>query len=588
MPRKMPVLLVVGFIAGFLATGLLAAGKIDSRTEVKRVLREGLSVPTDRREELLPIVESTKDAAPRWQAGLVKVGDEWKPFEEAVLEGRERDLAREYESRREQAGTTAEAQLELANWCRQRGLPARERAHLLAAVQAGPESGQAALLERLGYRQVRGEWLSGEQMLAWKTQFENIRRSVQLHGEKLQAIGNELAAPGERGKRTALAKLARFETAAAVPAIEWTLCGREEPVALEAVRALGRVDGYASSQALARQGVFNRSENVRAQAIEELLDRKLEDFVPELIPLLAPPTESGFSVVEQSRGVLVFNHILARETDDQFQVAHLQTVNFQIINAGTDRFGRQDRSTVASLAQSRAGNDATRRFVDEAYVREKLVAALNERTEEINGRVCAVLASVFGRQDCRSPHDWWHCWSTYNEMERSPKCVRRWEQRRVVGTPMTYPKDCFAAGTPIWTNAGKRSIETVRVGDLVLSQNVETGELGYAPVMQTTLQPPKPLWTLTVGGETFRVTGGHRFWENGSGWRRTLDLKPGGILHTARGSVAIEAIVEGEAAPSHNLVVDGTHNYFVGEGAVLSQDVTLPRGADRDVPGLER
>ena len=48
---------------------------------------------------------------------------------------------------------------------------------------------------------------------------------------------------------------------------------------------------------------------------------------------------------------------------------------------------------------------------------------------------------------------------------------------------------CLAAGTPVWTDQGLLAIEKISVGDRVLAQDIETGELGYKPVLRTTTRP---------------------------------------------------------------------------------------------------
>lgn len=582
-------LAVVGMLSAWSATPTsTAGGKTDSQAAVDEVLRKERLQPGDRREELRPLFETTGDAPARWQAGFVRVGAEWQPYESAVPEGRSLNLQREYETRRENAGNSSRAHRELAAWCRQRGLKAQEHAHLLAAVQSESDRDNSDLFARLGYRQVGGEWLSGEQVARWKAQLDATQLSLKLYGDKLNRIGTDLAASGPQGRRMALTRLEQLEVPEAVPAIEWTLCGRDEPVAYEAIQALDRIPGFEASQALARQAVFNRWESVRTRAVEALFPRKMEDYVPELIPLLATPTERGFGVVERSRGVFAVNYILARETDDQFQVANLQAVNFQVANYLNQVREQPRRTAPPSLNETRAKNDALRGIADQVYAQDKIVAAVNERTEAINARVGTVLRSVSGEEEAETPQDWWTWWNCHNEYKSGPKSVRRYVSRRTQGRPeqLVMSCECFAPGTIVWTNSGRKAIETIQVGDLVLSQNVETGELGFAPVIQTTIQEPKPLWTLKVGEETFQVTGGHRFWENGPGWRRTKDLRPGSILHTARGSLAVEVLEEGASAPSHNLVVAGTHTYFVGEQAILSQDITLPQSVNREVPGL--
>jgi hypothetical protein len=308
----------------------------------------------------------------------------------------------------------------------------------------------------------------------------------------------------------------------------------------------------------------------------------MEDFVPDLIPLLATPVEQTLEVVER-RGILVMNLVMSRETENQFEVSALRTVSFDALNA---RNSVRDPAA-RTISSERAKNDVGRQALDEQYAQQKVLDEQNERTEEINARVSSVLASVSGEEKRETPRDWWEWWNGYNDYEKKEKKVRRVERRRVSGAPVETPRgECFAAGTPVWTRSGAKAIETLRVGDLVLTQDIETGELGYQPVVTTTLQPPKPLVKLVVGGETLQVTSGHRFWKSGDAWRRTRDFQAGDLLHTARGTVAVDAVEPGDTAASHNLVVPGTHVYFVGQQALLSHDVTLPRSTNRKSPGL--
>jgi len=55
--------------------------------------------------------------------------------------------------------------------------------------------------------------------------------------------------------------------------------------------------------------------------------------------------------------------------------------------------------------------------------------------------------------------------------------------------PVPRRHECFVAGTPVWTVSGPVAIEKIRVGDLVLSQALDTGELAFQPVLQTTQRP---------------------------------------------------------------------------------------------------
>ena len=147
---------------------------------------------------------------------------------------------------------------------------------------------------------------------------------------------------------------------------------------------------------------------------------------------------------------------------------------------------------------------------------------------------------------------------------------------------------CFVAGTPVITKSGTRPIEKLRIGDRVLSQDVETGELGFRVVQRTTLRPPRETVVLTFGSDKVQSTGGHNFWKAGGGWVKARDLKVGDRIRTPKGTATISHIAEGGARTTHNLVVEGFHTYFVGGSELLVQDVLPITPTDMVSPGLSR
>ena len=147
-------------------------------------------------------------------------------------------------------------------------------------------------------------------------------------------------------------------------------------------------------------------------------------------------------------------------------------------------------------------------------------------------------------------------------------------------------------------------IEEIRVGDRVLSQNWESGELAYKPVLLTTTRDPSPMVKIHVSAETLETTRGHMFFVSSKGWRMAKALRPGDPLHGVRGAVRIDRLEQApapgpwyeyvdedpDAGPgygsAYNLIVDDFHTFFVGDERILAQDNTLfgmPLGR---VPGL--
>jgi hypothetical protein len=147
--------------------------------------------------------------------------------------------------------------------------------------------------------------------------------------------------------------------------------------------------------------------------------------------------------------------------------------------------------------------------------------------------------------------------------------------------------ECLAAGTLIWTVRGPWEIQKVRVGDLVLAQHPETGELAYKPVLRTTVRPKGQLIKLEAGGETCLTSGGHLFWVAGEGWVKSRNLQSGQILHGASGPVHLSSADLSIEAETYNLVVADFHTYFVGYRKVLSHDNTIRQPTRAVVPGLQ-
>jgi hypothetical protein len=126
------------------------------------------------------------------------------------------------------------------------------------------------------------------------------------------------------------------------------------------------------------------------------------------------------------------------------------------------------------------------------------------------------------------------------------------------------------------------------LGDLVLAQDVNSGELAYKPVIGRTVRPPSEIVTLSIDGETLRTTRGHPFWVSGVGWRMAKELEEGAILHGVTGVARIAAVESSVPEEAYNLVVADFNSYFVGERGVLVHDNTPRRPTRATVPGLAK
>ena len=78
---------------------------------------------------------------------------------------------------------------------------------------------------------------------------------------------------------------------------------------------------------------------------------------------------------------------------------------------------------------------------------------------------------------------------------------------------------CFEGNTLIKTKTGYISIENLKVGDMVLSKNEETGEIGFKRISKTFKKQTDKLIELTIENEKILTTPTHPFWVSDYGWK---------------------------------------------------------------------
>ncbi len=581
----------------FCLPGLAATKKSEksdsARLAVEKALRAEIASRVDRRAELSAALLAYPDSSfVRWQAGFVRDSKTWQSFDEIHPGLTNSESRLHYLSRRENATNTFESQLNLADWCRKYSFIDQERAHLTAALLLAPQRDQPALLQRLKFQQVGTQWLSREQILEWQRLNRAAEDSVKMWSSKLERIAARLGGT-TRQREAALAELHAVADRSAIPAIELILTGDDEDCAKAAVEALQRIDGPESSLALAKQAVFSKWPAVRATACAALKTKKRDDFVPALIPLLAIPAQGQYRSIYNAWGLpLLQSYLVAVETEDQFQVRVFNVVS-QVIDMVVAKAWipgvTAEHTVVGSPLYPR---DQLRLLSDGLYTQQREQDAADDRILALNDRVISVLADVSGLDRSPDPRRWWQWWSDETDTQAAAKkptvVVEEYDAAMPAYIPVIERVSCFTAGTPVWTEVGLTPIEKIRIGDRVLAKDIETGELAYKPVLQTTVRPPKELTALRFADEKIVCTGGHRFWSCGAGWIKARDLTSQTMLHTVTGNTPVWSAKQVESAETYNLVVADFHTYFVGKTGVLCQDLLIPHGTNCVVPGLPR
>lgn len=137
---------------------------------------------------------------------------------------------------------------------------------------------------------------------------------------------------------------------------------------------------------------------------------------------------------------------------------------------------------------------------------------------------------------------------------------------------------CFAAGTLVLTADGPRPIETLAVGDWVLSREEASGETALRPITDVFVTEGKEVFELELeDGEVLSVTRDHPFWVEGRGWTEAIELRAGDRLGGS-GAVVREKRAGRSEDAVYNLGVAELHTYFVGSGGSWVHN-TCPIGA---------
>lgn len=462
----------------------------------------------------------------------------------------------------------------LARWCQEHALPEQSRFHWTRVLQVQPDNGEA--IKALGLRAHDGRLLTKAQIDEAKRDEREAIAAMARWSPILQKLYVDLARGAGKSADVQRKKLQDAD-ATAIPAFERVLGeaaatdGSPAFVTEFIAAVLVRCQDPAATALLSNIARTHAGPTVRRTAIEALKGRDLLTFVPDLMGALQSPTLVTTSVTTDNKAAIC--------TAKYFQVGIFSDEE----RIETNRYEPESKEQNSEKAYRRA--------VDQEQKIKLRVETENLRIPERNEPILAILRAVTQTDQGETAAAWWKWWGEHNELLIPTHNRLRqvsYYNTEIIRSERMRIKDCFAKGTLVWTQGGLRPIETIRVGDTVLAQDVEKGELAFKIVLGTSIRPASPMTSVRVGGETIVSTRGHRYWVDGTGWRMAKNLKAGDSLHGMKERLSVEDVSESPDLPAWNLIVDGFNSYFVGQQGILVHDSGVPRPTTSIVPGLPR
>jgi len=627
----------------------------DAAQLVREALEEGVAGNSRVRAVMLErAIELAPDYAPaRWHAGQIRAGDDWLTVAESEKRAQENPRLVEYDRLRDEyaADTSgrdnAGGELELARWCRKHGLIEQARRHWRNVLSVDPHSLEA--LRALDMRWYGGALLTTEQIEQEKLRFKYARQASEQWTDRMRLWVRAIDRGPTTDRQQALDAIRAVRQNAAIWAFESVTFPAKAADASRSpnraklgaavVDSLAEMPEQAATESLVRHAVMSRFDTVRQTSAEHLKDRPLHSYVPLLLRGLTAPLETSYHIEISPSGTVFYDHFLRREGRYETSEVKLAGTSLHRVRPGTPEYipvrfrasggaGARSRALQQSVSNHIRNVDnerhemrdkmvaTTRRdakkYSSQAKGVERQIAYENATAEKLNERIYPVLSTATGQTMETVPSAWWNWWNNHNEYfrgESNPVYDFRYTETtihdhirtpyRAVYDPIAIPdpaprsrSSCFPGGTLVWTETGRRPIESIEIGDCVLAQDPESGAIAYKVVLDTSVRSVSETIRIALGSHELRATLGHPVWAVGKGWRMAKQISLGDALHSIRGGAVVDRIEQQRVKEGtgeqevFNLIVADFNTYFVGKSGVLVHDNTARRPTRVLVPGL--
>ena len=108
---------------------------------------------------------------------------------------------------------------------------------------------------------------------------------------------------------------------------------------------------------------------------------------------------------------------------------------------------------------------------------------------------------------------------------------------------------------------------TVRVGDYVLAQDPDSGELAYQVVLAIAVPQELDVSNLDFADDSLHCAPGHVVWQSGAGWKRVAKVGESDTLHCVKNELRVDQADEAFRIDCYDLIVDDFHTFLESVGS---------------------
>ncbi len=209
----------------------------------------------------------------------------------------------------------------------------------------------------------------------------------------------------------------------------------------------------------------------------------------------------------------------------------------------------------------------------------------NQVRQNRNQRIAEYLRQTTKQPFDSHPLKWWNWWQQH--VDEHPEFRALSLQTGQHESLLHQSPSALDHRTAVWTNTGRRPIAKIQIGDLVLGQNVNTGEVQYKPVLGVVKSSAKAR-RIDFSDNAFLCAPGLPVWKAEMGWWLARDLQAGTQVHGLLGPHRVTNNSELIEVPTYHLAVADVGNFFISDSPILVHDVTQHQAEAMRVPGLAR